>query len=103
MKYPRMVIRDIGTFFPMCWAILRGQYKMPWGTLLWGILWVIYLISPIDTFPDGIPILGITDDGAFAALVLMKIHRDLEAFRQSREQRRVILDAEVVPTDQEHK
>ncbi len=68
----------------MAWAILRGRWKMPWNTLFWAVLCVIYLLSPIDMLPDVLPLLGITDDGAFILLVLTLVHKDLAAFRAAR-------------------
>ena len=84
----------------MLWAIVRGKYKMPWGTLVWALVCAVYLISPIDALPDVLPLLGITDDGAFVIWVLMLLHKDLEAFRQQQAARpAVILEAEVIKTE----
>ena len=84
----------------MLWAIVRGKYKMPWGTLVWTIVCAIYLISPIDALPDVLPLLGITDDGAFIIWVLTLLHKDLENFRQQQTVRpAVILEAEVIKTE----
>lgn len=93
---PSAIANDVSTFFPMLWAILRGQYKMPWGTLFLALLCLVYVVSPIDLLPDVMPLLGITDDGAFILLVLSLLHKDLAAFRQSRSQGKTILEAEVV-------
>ena len=87
----------------MVWAILRGRWKMPWGTLVWALLCVVYFLSPIDALPDVLPLLGIADDGAFVLLVLTMLHKDLEAFRQARQPAKTVLEAEVVPTDKADK
>lgn len=100
---PSAVFQDISTFFPMLWAVLRGQYKMPWGTLFWALLCLVYVISPIDLLPDVMPLLGITDDGAFILLVLSLLHKDLEAFRAQRKQGKTILEAEVVRPEDDAK
>ena len=82
MKFsPTVFLKDAATFFPFVWAVLRGKYKMPWGTFFWALLCVVYVISPVDLLPDVLPVLGITDDGAFILLVLTLLHRDLHAFR----------------------
>ena len=90
------IVKDVQTFFPMLWAILRGKYKMPWGTFFWAVLCLVYLISPLDLLPDFLPLLGITDDGAFALLVLAMVHRDLVAYRQAKQATENIIEAEVV-------
>lgn len=100
---PSTIAKDVSTFFPMLWAILRGQYKMPWGTLFWALLSLVYVVSPIDLLPDVMPLLGITDDGAFILLVLSLLHKDLAAFRQTRSQDKTIMEAEVVHKEDEPK
>lgn len=93
---PLVIWTDIRTFFPMLWAILRGKYKMPWGTFFWAVLCLIYVISPVDALPDVLPILGITDDGAFIVLVLTMLHKDLTAYRQQLQEKQTIIEAEVI-------
>lgn len=93
---PMIIFKDVQTFFPMVWAIVRGKYKMPWGTFFWAIICLVYLISPIDLLPDVLPLLGITDDGAFILLVLTMLHKDLAAFRQAKQNQENIIEAEVV-------
>ena len=93
---PLVIGTDVKTFFPMVWAILRRRYKMPWGTLCWALLCAVYVLSPVDALPDVLPILGITDDGAFIVLVLTMLHKDLAAFRQYRKEQENILEAEVI-------
>ena len=104
MKFrPLDILKDFGSFFPMVWAILRGRWKMPWGTLVWALLCAVYFLSPIDALPDVLPLLGIADDGAFVLLVLTMLHKDLEAFRQARQPAKTVLEAEVVPTEKSDK
>lgn len=93
---PSALTKDVASFFPMVYAILRGQYKMPWNTFFWALLCLIYVISPIDLLPDVLPVLGITDDGAFILLVLSLLHNDLDAFRQWQKTGKTIMEAEVV-------
>lgn len=93
---PLTVWTDVQTFFPMIWAVLRGKYKMPWGTFFWGLLCLAYILSPIDVLPDVLPVLGITDDGAFIVLVLSMLHKDLVSFRRQREKDACVIEAEIV-------
>ncbi len=57
------------------------------------------MISPIDLLPDVLPVLGITDDGAFVLLVLAMLHKDLEGFRRSRSKQENVIEAEIVSDD----
>ena len=80
----------------MARAIVTGHYKMPWGTFLWLVIFVIYFISPIDTLPDVLPLLGFADDGAFLIFVLLLLHKELNNFRQTQQKQATIIEAEVV-------
>lgn len=96
---PASITEDVRDFFKMTGAILRGRFKMPWKTLLWAIVCAAYLISPIDILPDILPILGITDDFAFIALVLLMIQRDVRRYRASLippKNGKDVLEAEVI-------
>lgn len=103
MKFsPSILITDIKTFFPMVIAILRGKYKMPWGTLIWIIVCIIYLISPIDALPDVLPLLGITDDAAFVLWIYTKLHQDLSRYRALQNgENPDIIEAEIVSDNDE--
>nr|QGT50608.1 hypothetical protein Elusimicrob1349_0780 [uncultured Elusimicrobia bacterium] len=104
MKFsPTTVFTDVSSFFPMLWAVLRGKYKMPWNTLFWALLCLVYVVSPIDLLPDVLPVLGITDDGAFILLVLSLLHNDLAAFRHQRKKDETVLEAEVVRPEENKK
>lgn len=80
----------------MTHAIVRGSYKMPWGTLIWVLVCAVYFISPIDVLPDILPVLGFADDGAFLIFVLLLIHKDLNTFRQYQQTQDTVIEAEVV-------
>ena len=102
MKFsPMDIVKDFGSFFPMVWAILRGRWKMPWGTLFWALLCLVYFLSPIDVLQDVLPLLGIADDGAFLLFILALLHKDLEAFRTAKKAGKTVLEAQVVTTPQD--
>ena len=82
-------------------AIVTGHYKMPWGTFVWLVIFVIYFVSPIDALPDVLPILGFADDGAFLVFVLLLLHKELNNFRQYQKQTKNIIEAEIVK-DEKH-
>jgi len=100
---PKDTLTDLQAFFPMVGDILRRRYKMPWGTFFWAILCFIYVCSPIDILPDVMPLLGITDDGAFILLVLAMLHKDITAYRHSLQVTEDVIEAEVVENKTEKK
>lgn len=75
--------RDIRTFFSMTAAVLRGRYPVPWKTVLVALLCAVYVISPVDFLPDLLPVLGVTDDITFIALVLAMLKQDINKYRAS--------------------
>ena len=93
---PLVILNDIKTFFAMARAIIAGHYKMPWGVFIWLAVFVVYFVSPIDTLPDVLPLLGFADDGAFLIFVLLLLHKELNHFRQFQQKQSTIIDAEVV-------
>ena len=93
---PNTIFTDVRTFFSMARAIVKGQYKMPWKTFFWVALCAVYFLSPIDVLPDIVPLLGFADDGAFMVFVLLLVHQDLIAFRQSQIQDSTVVEAEIV-------
>lgn len=64
-------------------AVLKGRYPVPWKTVLVALLCVAYVFWPVDILPDVLPLLGITDDVTFIALVLAMIKQDLNKYRAS--------------------
>ena len=93
---PLSLLSDLKTLPFMLRAIIKGQYKMPWGTLVWVLVCAVYFLSPIDALPDIIPLLGFADDGAFLIFVLLLVHADLSTFRLQQKKESTILEAEVV-------
>lgn len=97
MKFhPLELFTDLTYFFPMMWAVVRGKFKMPWGTFFWAALCLVYVISPVDLLPDVLPLLGIADDGAFILLVLALLHNDIQRFRAERAKNEDVIEAEVI-------
>lgn len=104
MKFnPIELLTDLPTVFPMMWAVLRGKFKMPWSTLFWAVLCLVYVVSPVDLLPDVLPLLGIADDGAFILLVLSLLHNDVRRFRLEQKKQEDIIEAEVVRPEDETK
>lgn len=104
MKFtPAEIAKDIPSFFSMCWAIVRGKHKIPWGTLGMALFCFVYLVSPVDIIPDVLPVLGITDDGTFILLVLAMLHNDLLEYRQSKIAKQNAQEAEIVSSRPEER
>lgn len=76
-------MKRIWYFFPMCWAIIRGRYPMPWKTFFTALLCAVYVLSPVDLLPDMLPVLGVTDDLTFVLLVLAMLGKDIDQYRAS--------------------
>ena len=93
---PNDILNDFPSFFSMVWDVLHKKYKMPWRTFFWAVVCLIYLISPLDILPDFLPLLGITDDGAFIVLILTMLHKDLVAYRKTQAEQENIIEAEVI-------
>lgn len=59
-----------------------GKYrKIPFGSIILIIIGIIYFVSPIDLFPDFIPVVGLIDDVAILGLVIRQINADLEKYK----------------------
>ena len=57
------------------------KYKVPKKTVFVGIFALLYLINPIDIFPDFIPLMGFVDDIAALAFAASLIKDDLDKYR----------------------
>ena len=59
----------------------NGKYPVPKKTVIVGIFALLYLINPIDIFPDFIPLMGFVDDIAALAFAASLIKDDLNRYR----------------------
>jgi uncharacterized membrane protein YkvA (DUF1232 family) len=57
------------------------KYQVPKKTVFVGIFALLYLINPIDIFPDFIPLMGFVDDIAALAFAASLIKDDLDKYR----------------------
>lgn len=71
----------LGLLFSMLLDSFKGRYKLPKKTTLVLILSFLYLISPVDIFPDVLPVIGLVDDFAVMAFAFSFIKDDLENYR----------------------
>jgi len=65
---------------------LTGNYReVPRSTIVMIVAALLYLISPIDVIPDFIPIIGYLDDVFVIGLVINRIFKDLEKYKEWKE------------------
>lgn len=66
--------------FRLIRAWVKGEYQVPWRTIVLAIAAIIYLVNPFDAIPDFIPVFGYVDDAAVIAFVINSIRGDLDEF-----------------------
>lgn len=77
------VWNSLQTLFRLFRSYMRHDYtNIPWGSIVLGVVAIIYFVSPIDLIPDWIPLGGFIDDAAVIAFVINQIKTDLDAFLQ---------------------
>lgn len=60
---------------------VRREYRdIPWQSLVLITAGLVYFVSPIDSLPDFIPLLGFTDDAAILAAIFASVRKDLDRF-----------------------
>ena len=78
-------VSDIACMVSLVRSYIKKEYTdIPIGTIVSIVSTLIYIISPIDLIPDFIPGVGIIDDMALLAWVLISIHSDVEEYRKWR-------------------
>jgi uncharacterized membrane protein YkvA (DUF1232 family) len=66
----RMVRRSVNRQYP----------DVPWQSLVLITAGLIYFVTPVDSIPDFIPLLGFTDDIAILTAIFASISTDLDKF-----------------------
>ncbi|NBS54934.1 DUF1232 domain-containing protein [bacterium] len=65
----------------MCRDLATGRYRRwPFGTLLGGLLGLIYLVNPLDFLPDALPGIGVVDDTLMIGVFLTFLSRDVRKY-----------------------
>ena len=78
--------RALRWFPPMLADVVRGRYRpVPWSALLWMLVALIYLVSPLDLIPDVLLVVGLADDAMIVGWLLTRVDRALEDYRAGRE------------------
>lgn len=73
---------DVKTLGQMLKARINGSYTFSTRTVVYVIAGLLYFISPIDLIPDFIVGLGFLDDAAVLALVVKRIKKEIDKYRQ---------------------
>ncbi len=73
---------DLQALFRLMKVWIRGDYAIPWQTLLFVIAAIVYFVNPFDIVPDFIPGSGYLDDATVIGFVLKSIKRDIVLFLQ---------------------
>lgn len=79
---PITLLKDIKDACGMFWAALRGKIPMPWHSIIWGVLFLIYFILPIDLLPEFFfSVFGFGDDLLAFVFVINKMGPEIEQYR----------------------
>lgn len=74
---------ELGALLRLLRAWVRGRYKVvPWKTIVYALVAVIYFVNPLDLLPDFLPMVGLVDDATVVAFVIRSIGKDLQKFRE---------------------
>lgn len=94
--------RDVWDTVSLLKDRMAGRYpETPWRVLAALSVAAIYLLWPVDAFPDAIPLAGLLDDASVFALGLIFARRDLERYRVWKRSEEEIIEAEWTDVDGE--
>jgi uncharacterized membrane protein YkvA (DUF1232 family) len=78
-------LRSIWDYLELLFSMLSDSYNrkypVPKKTVIVGVFALLYLIDPIDIFPDFIPLMGFVDDIAALAFAASLIKDDLDKYK----------------------
>ena len=78
-------ISDIACMVSLVRSYIKKDYTdIPIGTIISIVSTLIYILSPADLIPDGIPGGGFLDDLILLSWVLKLIHSDIEEYKKWR-------------------
>ncbi len=61
----------------------RGAYtQIPKNTIILAIAALLYFLSPLDTVPDFLGLIGFTDDAAVILFVLNSLRKEIDRYQQ---------------------
>jgi uncharacterized membrane protein YkvA (DUF1232 family) len=80
-------LEQVKTLFQLVQDYARGNYReVPWWSIGAVITALGYILMPLDSIPDFIPVAGYLDDAVVLKLCLDMIARDLQHYRLSKDE-----------------
>jgi uncharacterized membrane protein YkvA (DUF1232 family) len=75
-------VGKVNTFINMMRAVLRGEYKLPWKSVILIVAGLVYFVSPVDLIPDFIPMSGLIDDVSIILWIFSTLQEDIEQYSE---------------------
>lgn len=77
---------ELGESLKLIFGLVRdyakGRYRdIRYGSLIAIIIGLLYLVAPIDSIPDFIPIAGFIDDAAVLGLIIKQVRSELDKYK----------------------
>lgn len=72
---------DVAIIITMVKAHIRKDYIIPTKSLMTMLFALAYFVCPVDVIPDIVPG-GFLDDGVMIAMILSKLHEEVEKFKR---------------------
>lgn len=83
---PLVLYKDIKDALAMFWAVIRLRFPVPWRSVIWSVLFLLYFLLPLDIVPELLfTALGLGDDLLFLVFVINKMRPDIERYRTFRD------------------
>ncbi|NBS15214.1 MAG: DUF1232 domain-containing protein [Verrucomicrobia bacterium] len=73
--------------------LTRRYRKWPAGTLVGGLLGLIYLLNPLDFIPDALPGIGVIDDTLMVGVFLAFLSRDVKKYLSWKQKNEIKTDS----------
>ena len=72
---------DLRVLIRLVQRAVRGEYRLPWKSLVYAMGAILYFLSPLDLVPDFLIGIGYVDDVAVVFGVLGALREDLKRFK----------------------
>ena len=73
-------VEKVNTFIRMVRSSLRGEYQLPWKSVVLIVAGLVYFVSPVDIIPDFIPMSGLIDDVSIILWIFSTLQEDIEQY-----------------------
>ena len=74
-------------------SFIKKEYTdIPIGSIIAITSALIYFVSPLDIFPDGLPVVGLIDDAIVIAVCLKLVESDVDEYAKWREDNGKVLN-----------